>query len=252
MKTVVISNQKGGVGKSTIATDLAMQAHSMNLKVLFVDFDIQGNSSKFLSSRFKGDKTFEQNSTYNLFSEASSDINSDVEFYLASGTSKLANISEENLQTWVNNHNFLSDHFDICIVDTPPTIGLPQIAPMLVCNYVLSPIELSAFSIDGATNMLKTLTNIKKNYNSKIEFLGLLPSRFNKNNNRQKTIYHDLTNKFSSYMYPNDMVVPERQAFADSSYLNLPIWEIKDHVAPKVSTKTRPVFLDIISKIVNK
>lgn len=248
MKTVVISNQKGGVGKSTIATHLAMQATSMGLKVLFIDFDIQGNSSKFLSTRLETSDSFAQIPTYKLFSEPEKKPVI-VDFYLATGTAELANISEDTINIWLANHLELSKHYDVCIVDTPPTIGLPQIAPMLICDFVLSPIELSAFSIDGAGNMLKTLSNIKKTHNSNIEFLGLLPSRFNKNNNRQKTIYKDLTTKFSDYMYPNNLLIPERQAFADSSYLNKPIWEIKDHVAPKVSAKTRPVFLDIISKI---
>lgn len=252
MKTLTISNQKGGVGKSTIATHLAMQANSMGLKVVFVDFDIQGNSSKFLEARLKDLDTLAVTTTHSVFSKSITPIDPATTFYLASGTSDLANINESTILSWVNNHKALSDHFDVCIVDTPPTIGLPQIAPMLVCDYVLSPIELSAFSIDGATNMLKTLANIKKLHNPNIEFLGLLPSRFNKNNNRQKTIYKDLTDKFNAYMYPNNMSIPERQAFADSSYMNVPIWEIKDHVAPKVSTKARPVFLDIINKITNK
>ena len=251
MKILTIANQKGGVGKTTIACHIAMQAISMDLKTMFIDLDIQANSSSFLSSCLKDDPTFAQTPTIELFTHDDFKcINSNI--FLFKGTSDLTSINENLLKNWVNNIEKLAEYYDVCIIDTPPTVGLPQIAPMLICDYVLSPIELSSFSIDGASSMLTTLNNIQQQYNSKMKFLGLLPSRVNRNNNRQKTIYTDLINQFESYMYPNNMVIPERQAFADSTYLKQPIWQIKDHVAPKVSSKTRPVFLDIINRITNK
>lgn len=252
MKTLTISNQKGGVGKSTISTHLAMQANSMGLKTLLIDFDVQGNATKFIANRFSDSDFFSESNTYDLFSISSPKIADKTNFHLCGGTPDLVNIDQNNLSLWLSNFEEISKHFDICIIDTPPTIGLPQIAPMLVCDCVVSPIELSAFSIDGAANMLTTLNNIQSSHNPNLKFLGLLPSRFNKSNNRAKTIHKDLVSTYSEFMYRNDMVVPERQAFADSSYLSLPIWEIKDHVAPKVSRLVRPVFLDIINQVMNK
>lgn len=252
MKTLVISNQKGGVGKTTIAVHIALQAVSMGLRTLFIDLDVQANSSQFFLNYLAEDRVKIQQKvilpTASLFSDKfDSNIPEGVNFCLMKAESVLADL-ELNLSLWVKNLKSLDNAFDICVIDTPPTLGLTQIAPMVIADYVLSPIELSSYSVQGAVNLITTLNNIRDKYNANLKFLGLLPSRVNNNNNRQKSILADMQNKYEHFMYP-EHVIPERQAFAESSYLNLPVWEIKEHSARKVSTKSRPVFADIINRV---
>lgn len=248
MKTLVIANQKGGVGKTTIAVHLATQAANLGLKTLFIDMDVQGNSSEFFVHY--QDKPA-QHLTASLF-------NKDFVFDFSSNVDKICIFAANqgladldfDLQTWKKNITSIKDHFDVCVIDTPPTLGLSQVAPFIVADYVLAPIELGSFAVKGAASLIITLSNIQAQYNPNLKFLGLLPSRVNKNNNRQLSILSELAQEYQHLMYPNQMYIPERQAFADAAFLNQPIWQIKEHTAKKVATASRPIFNDIINRII--
>lgn len=243
MKTLVVANQKGGVGKTTIAVHIALLAVQMGKKTLYIDLDVQANSSEFLknghtelllnaSDLFKSEQNFE-------FASA--------QFVVFGADNELAN-SDFNLEYWVANIKKIESEFDFCVIDTPPTLGLSQVAPIVIANYVLSPIELSPFSVQGAANLLTTLTNLQAKFNPNLKFLGLIPSRVNANNNRQLEILAQMKRQYGQLMYPEDMFIPERQAFVDSVYLQIPVWQIKEHAAKKVTTKVRPIFTDIINR----
>lgn len=248
MKTLVIANQKGGVGKTTIAVHIALQAVKMGKKTLYIDLDVQANSSIFLQNNhaaqiFKVSNLFQKEQTFAI------DIN-EGQLVLFAADADFAD-TQLNLENWKLNIQDLSQYFDLCVIDTPPTLGLSQVAPMLIADYVVSPIELSPFSVQGSANLLTTLSNLRQSYNPNLQFLGLLPSRVNANNNRQLEILKEMKAQYGHLMYHDDMCIPERQAFVDSTYLQVPIWQIKEHAAKKVTTKVRPMLIDIINKVLN-
>ncbi|QCR85123.1 ParA family protein [Moraxella osloensis] len=258
MKKLAISNQKGGVGKTTIAVHIALQAYKMGHRVLFIDIDTQANSSLFFEHYLENNQEQMGNAaslpTVSLFEE-NSDLSAfdDQRFGLLYSTNDLASVlgnPDVDIAVWANNLQKLDDKFDICVIDTPPTLAISQIAAMVVADYVLSPIELSTYSVQGAINLITTMNNIKDDYNPNLLFLGLLPSRVNKNNNRQLSILAELKNEYDHLLYPNDLMLLERQAFADTSALNLPVWEIQEHAAKKVAAKSRPVFTDIVNRMI--
>lgn len=243
MKTLVVANQKGGVGKTTIAVHIALLAVQMGKKTLYIDLDVQANSSEFL----KNGHARQLLNVSDLF-KSGQDFNfASTQFVVFGADNELAN-SDFNLENWVKNIQKIESEFDFCVIDTPPTLGLAQVAPIVIANYVLSPIELSPFSVQGAANLLITLGNLQAEFNPDLKFLGLIPSRVNANNNRQLEILVQMKQQYEHLMYPENMFIPERQAFVDSSYLQMPVWSIKEHAAKKVTTKVRPVFTDIINR----
>lgn len=256
MKTLLITNQKGGVGKTTISIHLALQAVSMGLKTLYIDFDSQCNSSDFFknylgkhSDKIKNVKTL---SLVDLFSEDAFNHDlTDSALTVVYSVKYLGDI-KINLENWVKNFNLIKKSFDICIIDTPPSIGIPQVAPMIVTDYVLSPIELNAYSINGSYDLITTISNVRDNYNQNLKFLGLLPNRVNKNNNHQLALLERLANEYGDFLYKDNLMIPERQALSETAYLSLPVWEIKEHSARKVSTKLRPIFTNIINQVMEQ
>ncbi|MPX18007.1 ParA family protein [Moraxella catarrhalis] len=245
MKTLVIANQKGGVGKTTIAVHIALQAVKMSKKTLYIDLDVQANSSAFMENSH-ADAILKVSDLFKTNQQFHFDANAALVLFAADSDFADTNL---NLDNWKANITSLSGEFDLCVIDTPPTLGLSQVAPMLVADYVVSPIEPSPFSVQGSANLLTTLSNLQQSYNPNLKFLGLLPSRVNANNNRQLEILAQMRKEYAHLMYPNDMYIPERQAFVDSSYLKIPVWQIREHAAKKVATRVRPILIDIINRV---
>lgn len=256
MKKLAISNQKGGVGKTTIAIHIALQAKSMGYKVLFVDLDIQANSSMFMQEYIEKSQNLQTMSmvpTAQLFSE-DSDLSAiqNKELGLCFADTDFADLlTDDNLDidAWKQNLDTLNEHFDLCVIDTPPTLSTSQIAAMVIADYVISPIELNNYSVQGVINFSNTVDGIKAHYNPNLEFLGLIPSRVNKNNHHQLSILAELQKEFADRMFPGDFYIPERQAFSETSSLFIPIWEFKQKAAKKVANNVRPYFEYIVNKV---
>lgn len=257
MKTLAISNQKGGVGKTTIAVHVALQARSMGYKVLFIDADIQANSSMFLKE-YIADNEEKLNSvgilpTAKLFVE-NADLSElhDKELGLLCADTELADMlsdDEVEASVWKENLESLNEYYDLCVIDTPPTLSLIQVASIIVADYVLSPIELNAYSVQGVIHFTTTLNDIKTNYNPDLKFLGLLPSRVNKTNNNQLNILDELHKHYKQHMFDGGFYIPERQALSETSSLCVPIWEIKQRAAQKVTNNVRPYFEYIVKTV---
>lgn len=223
MKTLVIANQKGGVGKTTLAMHIAFEALAQSYRTLFIDCDPQGNSTHVLSDH--AEQVF---NSHDLFDHEMNIESSRLT--LAAGNHFLADVTEEGIDTFVNNIRQAKPNFDLCIVDTPPSLGALQVSPLLVASYVISPLELNAFSVNGISNMIQTLENIQK-INPELQFLGMLPNRVNAFNKEQKTLLELLNQEYSDFMYPDS--IPERQAIGMTSDLRQAVWDIKGNATAK-------------------
>src|SRR5439155_4070058 len=80
----------------------------------------------------------------------------------------------------------LEQRFDACVIDTPPALGLRMSAALIAAHYVACPIELEEYSIDGVTDMLKTVFGVRQKYNPRLRLLGIIANRFNPHSPRQK------------------------------------------------------------------
>src|SRR5687767_4526588 len=80
----------------------------------------------------------------------------------------------------------LNQAFDACVIDTPPALGLRMSAALIAADHVACPIELEEYSIDGVTDMLKTVFGVRQKYNPCLQLLGIIANRFNPHSPRQK------------------------------------------------------------------
>jgi chromosome partitioning protein len=246
VKTITISNQKGGVGKSTIAVHLAFFL-AENHKVLFLDIDPQGNATKNL-------KAFSSNLTASqLFLEnvQTPEPKSDVNITLIGSDTKLADLERGDTKIINDFRNSISSvrGFDYCIIDTPPTLGLRMTAALIASDYVLSPVELEEYSIDGITKMLQTIFGIKERWNKNLEFLGMVANRFNPRSVRQKNTMTELLKGYSNLIIPATIGI--RSSIPEALSQCKPVWALKKTSARTAGKEFREVFSLVIEKLEN-
>lgn len=248
MKTIVISNQKGGVGKSTIAVFLSMAIEEKNKRILFIDIDPQANASK----------TLKLNKSTSVSSVVASDLYSkeltltslEKPITLVSSDIKMTDIERANpsvLQTLKDNIDRASEHFDYCIIDSPPTLGLRMTGALIVADYVLSPIELEEYAIDGITQMLKTIFGVQSKYNKKLKFLGMLPNRFNPRSIRQKATLTQLIQRHSDLLIKTPIGI--RSSIPEALSQGLPVWKLKKTAAKIAGKELEVAFKLIFEKV---
>lgn len=225
MKTFAIANQKGGVGKSTFAVHAAFYFAEQGASVLFVDTDGQGNSSGTLSERalpgYDAIDLFESGQGRALAPQPG-------RITLIRGTSALNEV--ERLDTEVVAYpraKIAPLQFDYCIIDTPPTLGLRLIAALVVADYVICPVDLGGYAIDGIVEMIQLIEQIRSNpeLNPGLEFLGMVPNHVNSRATKHREAVRSMYANFADYIIKQPLV--ERITVQDATESGRPVWEIK-------------------------
>lgn len=249
MKTLVIANQKGGVGKTSTLVHLAFDFFERGLKVVVIDLDTQGNASytlkEFQSGLFAS----------GLFADVQADysINSSefLGITLIESDSALANMEKKNLSEAGNNFRkaiqaLEEQEYDVCLIDTAPSLGNTMAAALLAADYVISPIELEAYSIQGIQKMVITIGNIRK-VNPKLKFLGMIPSKVDGRNPRHGRHLSELNQVYPQFMIPTGIGL--RSSIADALASCVPVWKIKKTSARKAVTEIRALAAHVYEKM---
>lgn len=248
MKTLVVANQKGGVGKTTLLVHMAHYAAEAGNRVLVIDLDPQCNTTSSLEA-FASDIVASA-----LFGSQSIDLKQKPEhrITLIGADSALLNVDRARLdatQAFVDQVRHFADsaQIDLCLIDTAPALGLRMVAAVTAANYVISPIELEAYSTDGIASMLRTIYGIRQKLNPGLQFLGMLPSRVNTHSPAQKVNLVELLKSYSDLVVR--MAITQRTSTGEAASAKKPVWAIRKTSARDAGQEMKAVLAHIVEKM---
>ena len=246
MKTIVVSNHKGGVGKTAVAVHLAMYLGEQGKTVLMIDLDGQGNASKTLSRHKSGIEAA------GLFDREPPFVSSPRQpITLAEASPRLSDVEQgpkvDVLSALRRVLPTLHDQFDYCVIDTPPGAGLRLSSALLAAQFVLSPFELDEYSIDGTTQMLQTVVAIQQRFNTGLAFLGMLPNRLNPASSAQKSALVAMLERYARFMVPAK--IGNRSSIPEALRAGIPVWRLQKSAAREAGHEMLGAFRVISKRI---
>jgi chromosome partitioning protein len=241
MSVIVMSNQKGGVGKSTLSVLFAhWLADRQGARVCVVDLDSQCNCSKPLLRFDTGQDAVA------LFAAEPLRLPEPTSpgITLLRGSKRLADLElarvDVILPFFQQQMSALRAAYDYVVIDTPPALGLRMSAALIVADTVVCPIELEEYSIDGVTDMLKTIFGVQARYNPRLQLAGILANRFNPHSVRQKAALRDLVVNYGEFVVPAK--ISTRSAIPEGLAAGVPVWQLPKTSAREASAEVFEAF----------
>ena len=217
-KVIAIANQKGGVGKTTTAVNLAASLAATKRKVLLIDLDPQGNATT--AAGIKEEKI---NTLYEIFFENIS-INDSI--YSSSSGYKILPGGQDllALEVGIRNQNkqqFLSKtiqdlkiEFDYTIIDTPPTLNQLTIEALFAASGTLIPLQCEYYSLEGISGLMDTIQSLSNKNLSSNRVLGIIRTMVDMRNNLAKEVSEELETHFPSTLF--NTIIPRNIKLAEA------------------------------------
>jgi len=241
MKTLVTAIQKGGQGKTFATCHLAFDFQERGLRVVVIDLDTQGNASFTLSAHQSGYMASQ------LFTEGPEALRTWISkqqslkaLTLIAADAGLADLDKMSLAQAATalraSIQALNEYFDVCLIDTPPSLGVAMTAAVLSADYMLSPIEMEAYSLQGMKKMVAVIGNLRKQ-NRKLRFLGMVPNKVDARKPRHVNNLASLQQTYPQLVLP--FSVGARDSIAEALGEQMPVWKLKKTAARKATREVR-------------
>jgi chromosome partitioning protein len=252
MKTRVIAQKKGGVGKTSSIVHLTFDFLERGLRVAVIDLDTQGNACFTLhdfTSDYLASQLFDQNGD-NLHKWFSG-LSDGPLMRLITADAVLANMEKHRLTdaavVFKQNITALAGSgFDVVLIDTPPALGVSLASALYAADCVMSPIELEAYSIQGIKKMLTTIAIIRK-LNTKLKFLDRVASKVDARNPSHVRHQDALNAACPQLMISGGIGL--RSSVADALAAGMPVWKIKKTAARKATLEVRALAAYVYEKM---
>ena len=235
-RIIAIANQKGGVGKTTTAVNLATAFAEAGRRVLLIDLDPQGNASTGLGFPTKARGP----TTYDLL-RGDSEVDSAMvptvvlRLFLVPGSADLAGIELEMSQE--NRREFLLARmlrgqlgvFDEVLIDCPPSLNLLTINALVAADSVLVPLQCEFYALEGLAQLMRTIERVQQGLNPRLALHGVLLTMYDRRNNLCDLVAADVRGHFGDKVF--DTVIPRNVRVSEAPSHGLPVL-IYDHRCP--------------------
>jgi|SRR5690625_137001 len=228
-QTLAIANQKGGVGKTTTAINLAACLAALGYRTLVVDLDPQGNASSGLGI----DHQELSASVYNVLAGEVSVADALVEtafdgLHVLPATTDLAAAElelvgvQDQREFYVRNMLApLRASYDYIVLDCPPSLGLLTLNALVAADRVLIPVQAEYYALEGLARLQETLDLVRKHLNPRLELDGLVLTMYDRRNNLARQVEDDVRAHFGDRAYQT--VVPRNVRLSEAPSFGQPI-----------------------------
>ena len=227
-KVICVTNQKGGVGKTTTAVNLCYYLAKDKFKTLLIDFDPQGNATSGLNINKAALKA---TMTDVLLGNAElSQVITPTKYKrydLAPTTPELAN-AEVEITTEQKRFTRLrdavrtvADNYDYIVIDLPPSLSLLTVNGMIASNYVLLPVQTEFYALEGVAQLLESMKLVMKQANPGLKLLGVLATMYDKRTSLSIQVYNEIKKYFKQLTF--DTTIPRNVRVAEAPSHGAPV-----------------------------
>ncbi|MFA5742911.1 MAG: AAA family ATPase [Candidatus Paceibacterota bacterium] len=212
-RVICITNQKGGVGKTILASNLPVFLTAHGKKVLLIDVDPQANATFSLGLKPKTLATSVYNALMGQISPMETIKNTGfMGFDIMPGSQDLAGATVELVN--MKNREFklkeivdrVKDNYDFVIIDCPPSLGMLTLNALVASDEVLIPVQCEYLALEGLDQLVGTVDLINQNLDRKIKILGAVLTMYNRQNKLSQMVAKDVRRNFPGYVF--DAVIP--------------------------------------------